>query len=68
MYGSPCKDCGERKVGCHAACERYAAYHESRERVLQQRSSEIMLSGYHAEAIRKRKKGAGKKKAGMYQQ
>jgi len=23
---SPCKDCKEREVGCHAACKRYASY------------------------------------------
>lgn len=22
----PCRDCVDRKVGCHAECERYAAY------------------------------------------
>lgn len=23
---SPCKNCEEREVGCHSACERYALY------------------------------------------
>ena len=23
---SPCKDCKEREVGCHAACKKYAGY------------------------------------------
>lgn len=23
----PCKGCAERKVGCHAGCERYATWH-----------------------------------------
>ena len=26
MIDSPCHGCGERAVGCHAACERYKAY------------------------------------------
>jgi len=26
---SPCKDCTDRYVGCHAACEKYDAFEEA---------------------------------------
>jgi len=26
MKTAPCKDCQKRELGCHATCERYAAY------------------------------------------
>jgi len=27
--GGPCRDCGERRLGCHGSCERYAAWQRS---------------------------------------
>lgn len=27
---SPCHKCKDRKLGCHAECERYQGYHEER--------------------------------------
>lgn len=26
MVTQPCKDCPDRHIGCHAACDRYAAF------------------------------------------
>ena len=28
MSSSPCKDCQDRKVGCHGSCEKYKDFHE----------------------------------------
>ena len=28
---SPCKDCPDRKVGCHGECEKYKAYKRANE-------------------------------------
>ena len=28
---SPCKDCGDRELGCHSTCEAYQKYVEARE-------------------------------------
>ena len=30
MNRPPCKDCEDRKVGCHAECEKYRTYKETR--------------------------------------
>lgn len=32
MIQSPCKDCTERKLSCHARCSRYAGYKERQNR------------------------------------
>lgn len=29
---APCKDCPDRSQGCHARCEKYAAFHADNER------------------------------------
>ena len=34
---SPCKNCSERHYGCHAECDRYASYSESRRAELDRR-------------------------------
>ena len=33
----PCEDCRDRNEYCHAACERYKAYHMERQAFLEQR-------------------------------
>lgn len=33
MKNAPCKDCADRFVGCHAACERYRAFKAETDRV-----------------------------------
>lgn len=45
---APCKECGDRYVGCHGACARYAEYkrehnkikHENYERLIRERMPE----------------------------
>lgn len=31
---TPCKDCTERKIGCHARCERYREWNKQHQRLL----------------------------------
>lgn len=38
MLKPPCKDCKDRKVGCHSICEKYIAYDEERKRVIVERA------------------------------
>lgn len=33
----PCKDCKDRHIGCHAACERYQAYRVQQEEISRMR-------------------------------
>lgn len=35
---APCRDCAERRVGCHAACPKYQAYAADRVRVRAERA------------------------------
>lgn len=45
VSANPCKNCGNRKVGCHANCEGYINfrknYEELRERINKHRKTEI---------------------------
>lgn len=34
---TPCMDCKDRKVGCHATCERYQGWNRSRKAILDKR-------------------------------
>ena len=47
---SPCKDCGDRTVGCHGACEKYQAYCEKNKEDYQKRiqsyGAEYLLESY----------------------
>ena len=38
MLKPPCKDCIDRKVGCHSTCEKYIAYDEERKRISSERA------------------------------
>ena len=31
MIKAPCKDCPDRKQGCHSACEKYIAFRKERD-------------------------------------
>ena len=34
---APCKDCPDRKFGCHASCEKYAAFCDECKRINEER-------------------------------
>lgn len=38
MLKPPCKDCTDRKVGCHSICEKYLVYDEERKRINSERA------------------------------
>lgn len=43
MSNAPCKDCPDRVVGCHSACEKYIEYRKERDKFLEQRMKETRL-------------------------
>lgn len=47
---APCKDCPERKVGCHIKCEKYGEFTESikkiKKKIDQQHDDERMVENY----------------------
>ena len=43
---SPCKDCGDREVGCHSSCERYIAFTEARAEERKARQTEALQGMY----------------------
>ena len=53
---SPCKDCQDRKVGCHSVCEKYKAFQESREVALKNKRAYSDANRYMAESIAKRRR------------
>lgn len=43
----PCaKDCPDRKAGCHASCERWAAYEKERNEEYKKRLLETVVKAY----------------------
>jgi hypothetical protein len=53
---APCKDCGDRNVGCHSVCEKYKEFAKENERVRNERYKhrQSMLNDY--EYLVRRKK------------
>ena len=49
----PCKDCTERKEGCHVTCEKYLTFYEKNKQKQKERSDERIVSEYFG--TRKRK-------------
>ena len=47
---SPCKDCADRQVGCHAKCEKYLAYRTELDAAREQRDKERISAdvAYHS--------------------
>lgn len=45
MKGSPCLDCNERKVGCHAKCGKYIAWQVDHEALNRKIHMEKMMDG-----------------------
>lgn len=37
MLNPPCKDCIDRHDLCHSHCKRYLAFHEERQKILEER-------------------------------
>ena len=56
MRRSPCYGCPDRALGCHASCERYAAYREQQERVYQARRDVAQVGFYISEQMTKRER------------
>lgn len=59
---SPCKDCGNREVGCHAKCKAYQEFAADRKEVYQQRYEAVVLDT--VDIHKKRKKWQLKRSEG----
>lgn len=55
MVISPCKDCEDRQVGCHAKCEKYRLYKQELDGLKKSDKQDVYLS-YMVNAIYKRSK------------
>lgn len=42
----PCKDCQDRKIGCHSSCIKYKEFHEEREEIREVKALERVSSTY----------------------
>ncbi|MBO5969291.1 MAG: hypothetical protein J6S14_12425 [Clostridia bacterium] len=57
---SPCKDCPDRKLGCHSICEKYIEYTKFREELRRKRQEAYRQDhDYYAAYFRN---GRGKKR------
>lgn len=56
-----CRDCNDRKVGCHATCERYLAdrqrYEAEKQQIITERKKDLNQIGRTREGIERMKKG-----------
>ena len=44
---SPCHNCPDRHVMCHATCEKYSKYKRTREATSDNRRKVVLLDRYH---------------------
>ena len=47
---APCKDCAERRRGCHGECERYAEFVRECEELRRGRERRLIVAGYGHES------------------
>lgn len=47
---APCKDCTERRRGCHGECERYAEFVRACEALRRGRERRLIVAGYGRES------------------
>ena len=53
---SPCKDCGDRYLGCHSDCERYKSYKEENRERRMRKVNDLEKRGVIYEAVKRRKR------------
>ena len=65
-FFSPCKDCPDRKVGCHGSCEKYArakaAYAEKAEEVFKVKRTYDDFDDYKIDAVIKARERSRRKR------
>ena len=64
LASSPCKECGQRKVGCHIDCEKYHAFTKVREELRRIRQAEWEVRDVHARSVFDRRHSLGKRITG----
>ena len=47
---APCKDCAERRRGCHGECEKYAEFVRACEELRRGRERRLIVAGYGHES------------------
>jgi hypothetical protein len=62
MTDSPCKDCPDRKSGCHTVCERYKEFKEQTHEEYVQRFRENEIESYEIRRGRRLFNGKRSKK------
>lgn len=62
MTDSPCKDCPDRKSGCHTVCERYKLFKEQTHEEYVQRFRENEIESYEIRRGRRLFNGKRSKK------
>ena len=64
MYRYPCKDCSERAVGCHSACQKYLVARTEQikkvQEIVKAKKAEDDMDDYKIRAIEKTKQRTAK--------
>lgn len=60
MNKAPCKDCPDRRVGCHSTCEKYLAFRKERDELNEKtyKQKEVEYADYtrYMRALREKQK------------
>ena len=62
MTTPPCKDCPDRKIGCHAKCEKYIAFRRERDEYNRKHTVEVEVLGSMNRRIAETNRKANKRR------
>jgi ribosomal protein S4 len=64
MNKAPCKDCPDRKVGCHSTCKKYLAFRQERielnKKIYKQKEAEYAEFSRYMKALKEKQKQSTK--------
>ena len=56
---APCLGCGDRRLGCHARCERYQAFRAECEQIREKRREDAEMDAVRMDRAERRRKHGG---------
>lgn len=55
MLNPPCKNCPDRRVGCHSVCEGYLKFKTERDEIIKRRRAEMSIDDDYRKVRQKHK-------------
>lgn len=62
---APCKDCPNRKVGCHADCKPYLEFAEERQAIRERHKNDVCAAAFVSKAYQRNIAENGRKRQRM---